>query len=138
MNQAVTDPMKYAYSLWVQLKRHQPAVAAALAVQLEAVGAEWPQREFFGTRSIPLLLASRPNIAPEYDVLPEIAPFYADDPEECEACLEVGDQCRWHRGYGTGHDELRHWLLQVLKENPAITVAEALEQHAAEADGEGL
>ncbi|MFG2844222.1 hypothetical protein ACGF12_13770 [Kitasatospora sp. NPDC048296] len=116
------DPLATADTLWKQLIEHQPAVAAALAMQLRALPANWAQRE---------LGVARPHAALELpagaDVPMEIAPYRADW-EDCPACIECEELCRYHAGRSDGYEALHRPLREACVVDPAVTVANVFER----------
>ncbi|PJE97125.1 hypothetical protein CUT44_14175 [Streptomyces carminius] len=116
------DPLTTADTLWQHLIEHQPAVAAALAMQVRALPEDWSQR---------VLGLARPHAAlelpPTGDVPMEIEPYDAADWEDCPACGEVADQlCRYHEGYTAGYEALNQLLTEAARVDPKATVADAL------------
>ncbi len=97
----MTDPVQVADDLCKRLIVHQPAVAAALALQLRDLPDDWPQR---------LLGINRPYAALELPATPgmpmEIQPYDTSDWESCLACAEFRQLCRYHQGFATGYEAL--------------------------------
>ncbi|WCN07378.1 hypothetical protein [Streptomyces sp. M92] len=87
------DALTTADTLWQRLIEHQPAVVAALAMQVRALPEDWSQR---------VLGVARPHAALELpatdDVPMEIEPYDAADWENCPACGELDRPCRYHEG----------------------------------------
>jgi hypothetical protein len=93
---SLDDPVLAAENLWRRLVEHQPAVAAALGLRVRELPQDWPQRE---------LGVFRPEAAfrlppSEQHTRVEIAP-YDTDWENCGACSEALDLCRYHTGFET-------------------------------------
>jgi hypothetical protein len=129
---AVTDPEAAAADMWGLLKTHQPALAGALAILLRGLPADWPRRHLGVTRPDATLTIPTPTAAP-YDFPPETSPYRATgDPENCPACGETGNLCRWHTGYATAHGYWFNRLLAAVKTNPGITAGTVLDQHIQE------
>lgn len=120
---AVVEPEWHADYMWKQLKKYQPALAGALAVLIRDLGEDWPQREFNVGRPDAVLQAP-PLLVAGYDFEPEIAPYRTTDADDCSACDECFDQCRWHRGYSEAQGEWTKRLRDAVKANPNVTVAE--------------
>ncbi|MFJ1804539.1 hypothetical protein [Streptomyces sp. NPDC088180] len=97
----MSDPVPVADDLWQRLIAHQPAVAAALALQLRDLPDDWPQR---------LLGITRPHAAlelPATSGMPmEIQPYDTSDWESCLTCAEFHQLCRYHEGFATGYEAL--------------------------------
>ncbi|MFE2314198.1 hypothetical protein ACFXC8_13550 [Streptomyces sp. NPDC059441] len=116
------DPVASADALWRLLAEHQPAVAAALAVQLRQMPEDWPLR---------VLGVGRPDTAlalpsPEHPL--EIEPYDPDDWENCGACAGLDQPCRYHSGYIAGYEALNGPLTEAAKVDPTVTVATALKR----------
>ncbi|MZG00964.1 hypothetical protein [Streptomyces sp. SID5614] len=120
-----SNALTTADALWRHLTEHQPAVAAALAMQARALPEDWSQR---------LLGVARPHAA--LDLSPpdglhlDIAPYDASDPENCEPCADNGDLCRWHAGFTAGYDALHGPLTEGVRRDPGVTVKDALRRLA--------
>lgn len=130
---AVTDPLGEAKDLWAALKKHQPALAGALAMTIRAMPSAWPHRELGVTRPDATLTIPANATAP-YDFRPEIAPYRSTrTPEDCPACHEAGEAgnylCRWHTGQADAHDLWFGRLLAAVKADPAMTVDAFMEQY---------
>lgn len=115
------DALTTAETLWQRLAEHQPAVAAALAMQVRALPEDWSQR---------VLGVARPHAAldlPATAGVPmEIEPYDAADWENCPACGELDRLCRFHEGYTTGYEALNQPLTEAARVDPKVTVADAL------------
>ncbi|MDG9687706.1 hypothetical protein QC334_34110 [Streptomyces sp. DH18] len=79
----MSDPVQVADGLWKRLIAHQPAVAAALALQLRDLPNDWPQRLLGITRPHAALELPAPSGMPM-----EIQPYGTSDWESCLACAE--------------------------------------------------
>ncbi|MFF3127737.1 hypothetical protein ACFVRD_36835 [Streptomyces sp. NPDC057908] len=112
-----------AAALWQKLTAHQPGVAAALAMQLRDLPQDWAPR---------VLGIARPHAALELpataNVPMEIKPYNAADWEDCSACAEVDQSCRFHEGYMTGYDALNVPLTEASRVDPTVTVKDALQR----------
>ncbi|MFJ1804502.1 hypothetical protein [Streptomyces sp. NPDC088180] len=119
----MSDPVQVADDLWKRLIAHQPAVAAALALQLRDLPEDWPQR---------LLGITRPHAALELpatlDVPMEIQPYDTSDWESCLACAEFRQLCRYHEGFATGYEALDGPLTDASRLDPAVTVKEMFQR----------
>jgi hypothetical protein len=116
----MTDPLTTADALWRKLVEHQPAVAAALAVQLRGLPEDWPLRE---------LGVSRPDTAlelPTATMPMEVEPHAADHGENCPPCGEDGTHCRFHAGFIAGYETLNQPLREAVRIDPSVTVATVL------------
>lgn len=120
----MTDPLTTADALWRTLVEHQPAVAAALAVQLRDMPEDWPLRE---------LGVARPDAALEFpagaDMPMEVGPYDAADWENCPACSEDG-HCRFHAGFVAGYEILNQPLREASRIDPQVTVVTVLNRLA--------
>ncbi|MDH6544927.1 hypothetical protein [Streptomyces sp. SPB4] len=119
------DPVHAAENLWRRLVEHQPAVAAALAMQVRELPQDWPQRE---------LGVFRPEAA--FRLAPsgqhervEIEP-YDTDWENCGACNQASDPCRFHTGFETGYKALHQPLLDAIALDQTVTAAAVLQRLA--------
>lgn len=115
-----------ARTLWEHLVQWQPATAADLAIHLRAMPDDWPLRLFDVGRPDAALALPPGAEGEQYpDRAPEIAPY--DDIssfEDCPACGEVGDNCRFHTGHAAGHREAIQPLHVALKARPDMTLRE--------------
>ncbi|MFF8293655.1 hypothetical protein ACF068_31225 [Streptomyces sp. NPDC016309] len=129
---SLDDPVLAAEHLWRRLVEHQPAVAAALGLLVRELPQDWPQRE---------LGVFRPEAA--FDLTPsdelrarvEIEP-YETYWEDCGACSESSDPCRFHTGFETGYKALHQPLLDAIALDQTATVAAVLQRLASE-DSDG-
>ncbi|MFE9700566.1 hypothetical protein [Streptomyces sp. NPDC006270] len=119
----MTDPVQAADDLWKRLIAHQPAVAAALALQLRDLPDDWPQR---------LLGITRPHAALELpatsDRPMEIQPYDTSDWESCLACAEFRQLCRYHEGFAAGYEALDGPLTDASRLDPTVTVKEMFQR----------
>jgi hypothetical protein len=134
----VTDhpnPMTAAASLWEQLLDYQPATAAALLRQLRAMPDDWPLR-VFGVGRADAALDIPPAAHGELfdDRPPEIPPYAEHDFDGCPACVETGNNCRYHEGYVTAQGEDLRAMLDAVKANPEISLRDHLRQMNDEAE----
>ncbi|MFD9453467.1 hypothetical protein ACFWBC_10295 [Streptomyces sp. NPDC059985] len=121
------DPMATADDLWRRLAAHQPAVAAALALKVRDMPADWVLRELGVSR--PEAALTLPFSDPEHRV--EIEPYDGADWENCPACGEsIDDFCRYHRGYMAGYDALHRPLLDAVTLDIDVPVRVALQRLA--------
>ncbi|MFD8415478.1 hypothetical protein ACFV2Q_27570 [Streptomyces sp. NPDC059650] len=129
---SLDDPVLAAENLWRRLVEHQPAVAAALGLRVRELPQDWPQRE---------LGVFRPEAAfrlepSEQHQRVEIEP-YDTDWENCGACSEASDPCRYHTGFETGYKALHQPLLDAMALDPAVTVAALLQRLADDGTDDG-
>ncbi|MEV6439856.1 hypothetical protein [Streptomyces anulatus] len=119
----MSDPVQVADDLWKRLITHQPAVAAALALQLRDLPDDWPQR---------LLGITRPHAALELPAttgMPmEIQPYDTSDWEACLACAEFRQLCRYHEGFATGYEALDGPLTDASRLDPTVTVRDMFQR----------
>ncbi|MFE1824623.1 hypothetical protein ACFW9S_37235 [Streptomyces anulatus] len=119
----MSDPVQVADDLWKRLITHQPAVAAALALQLRDLPDDWPQR---------LLGITRPHAALELPATPgmpmEIQPYDTSDWESCLACAEFRQLCRYHEGFATGYEALDGPLTDASRLDPTVTVVDMFQR----------
>ncbi|UPT46766.1 MULTISPECIES: hypothetical protein [Streptomyces] len=119
----MSDPVQVADDLWKRLIAHQPAVAAALALQLRDLPDDWPQR---------LLGITRPHAAlelPATSGMPmEIQPYDTSDWESCLACAEFRQLCRYHEGFAAGYEALDGPLTDASRLDPTVTVKEMFQR----------
>ncbi|MFI0901782.1 hypothetical protein [Streptomyces sp. NPDC020983] len=118
------DPMAAAEALWRTLLEHQPAVAAALAVQLRDMPEDWPLRAFGVGR-----LHAALELPAGADLPMEVVPYDAADWENCPACGEDG-HCRFHAGFVAGYEILNQPLREASRLDPAVTVVTVLNRLA--------
>lgn len=119
----MSDPVQVADDLWKRLIAHQPAVAAALALQLRDLPDDWTQR---------LLGITRPHAAlelPATSGMPmEIQPYDTSDWEGCLACVEFRQLCRYHEGFATGYEALNGPMTDASRLDPTVTVKEMFQR----------
>ncbi|MFF0338079.1 hypothetical protein ACFYUM_36490 [Streptomyces fimicarius] len=96
---AESGPGVAAERVWASLYHHHPRIAAALAILLRDLPPTWEEDLF--TRPAPAPITDR---AGSVSCGPEIAPCAPHDPEDCEACIEAGEPCRYHAGFAAGQD----------------------------------
>ncbi|MER6723334.1 hypothetical protein [Streptomyces halstedii] len=129
-----THSTSRADALWRALTEQEPGVAAALAMQLRDLPEDWAPR---------VLGVARPHAALELPatarVPMEIEPFNAASWEDCAACAELEDLCRYHEGYAAGYEALNGPLTEASRLDPTVTVKDALQRliDADEAAGQG-
>lgn len=105
-----------AQRMWAALFEHTPAVAAALADHLTGLPPTWRQ-DLFQTDDlgqIPAEPHQRGNNGPE------IAPYNSTDWEDCSACAEAQDLCRYHSGFLAGEQYLRGLLATLATDSIAL------------------
>lgn len=92
------DPATEAKRIWASLYAHYPTIATALTDFLTNLPPTW--REDLFTRSS-LSPAPTHPATPELPG-PETAPYDELDWEDCPACAEAQDTCRFHKGVYAG------------------------------------
>ncbi|MFJ3673723.1 hypothetical protein ACIPSE_45500 [Streptomyces sp. NPDC090106] len=110
-----TDPAVDAHRVWASLYHHHPQLAQALATYLRDLPPTWQEDLFtlsHETRSA--------RLVPAPQTLPEAAPYDPMDWEDCPACVEAEDQCRYHRGVIAGMDYQRDLITTALTDDTAI------------------
>ncbi|WP_086798170.1 hypothetical protein [Streptomyces caniscabiei] len=120
---AKSDPDTEAQRLWASLYDHYPQIAAALATFLRAMPDTWHE-DLFTISPYSSRGHRRHGEAPG----PETAPYDAMDWEDCLACLEAQDQCRYHRGVGVGMEYQADLIKTLLSDHAAIEYVQ--ERHA--------
>lgn len=110
------EPATEAKRLWASLYDHYPAVAAALVEHLTALPSTW-KRDLFQTDDITRIpsTTSDPDDVPG----PETAP-YNTDWEDCGACSEAQDLCRYHAGFQAGAQYIRELLATLATDSIAL------------------
>lgn len=121
------DPATEAHRLWASLHSHYPQTAAALAGYLADLPDTWREDLFTRDNS----LTRQP---PEARPGPETAPYDDQSWEDCEACAECQDQCRFHQGVFAGM-EYQADLVKTLLTDPIAQ--EHLQQRHAELERGG-
>ncbi|WP_105973622.1 hypothetical protein [Streptomyces geranii] len=116
------DPDTEAHRLWASLYSHYPQTAAALADYLADLPDTW--RDDLFTRDNSLT-----RLPPEARPGPETAPYDDRSWEDCEACAECQDSCRFHKGVFVGM-EYQSDLVKTLLTDPIAQ--EHLQQRHAE------
>ncbi|WP_331724021.1 hypothetical protein [Streptomyces sp. NBC_00005] len=109
------DPDTEAQRIWASLYEHYRPIAAALAVYLRDLPPTWQEDLFTPS---PDSLAHH-QTDPERPG-PETAPYDALDWEDCPACAEAQDQCRYHRGLFAGMEYQRALIKTVVTDHQAI------------------
>jgi hypothetical protein len=109
------DPDTEAERIWSSLYEHHRPTAAALALFLRSLPPTWHEDLF--TRS-PDSPADRRQ-ASELPG-PETAPYDPLDWEDCPACSEAQDQCRYHAGVFAGMEYQRALIQTALSDHTAI------------------
>ncbi|MEV8435122.1 hypothetical protein [Streptomyces chartreusis] len=108
------DPGTEARRIWASLYEHYRPIAAALAAHLRSMPTTWQEDLFTPCPDSPELrqaTTERPG--------PETAP-YSQDWEDCPACLEAQDQCRYHQGLVEGVEYQRALITTVVTDHLAI------------------
>lgn len=111
-----TDPDTEAKRLWASLYDHYPAIAQALAAFLTGLPPTW--REDLFTRTYLFPAPSGPA-APQFPG-PETAPYDEQSWEDCPACAEAQDSCRFHKGVNAGMDYQADLIKTLLSDHQAI------------------
>ncbi|AVH61732.1 MULTISPECIES: hypothetical protein [Streptomyces] len=112
---AATDPDTEAKRLWASLYDHYPAIAQALAAFLTGLPPTWREDLFTRTYLFPA-----PN-GPATPQLPgpETAPYDEQSWEDCPACAEAQDSCRFHKGVSAGMDYQADLIKTLLADHQA-------------------
>ncbi|MFJ4980360.1 hypothetical protein ACIP6X_34445 [Streptomyces coeruleorubidus] len=92
------DPDTEAKRIWASLYDHYPAIAAALIHLLTDLPPTWREDLFTHSSLSP---APTHPATPELPG-PETAPYDEQSWEDCEACAEAQDSCRFHKGVYAG------------------------------------
>ncbi|MGW2827218.1 hypothetical protein ACWC24_40540 [Streptomyces sp. NPDC001443] len=116
------DPATEAHRLWASLLGHYPLIAAALAEYLNDLPDTWREDLFTTSEN------SRVRQAPKELPGPETAPYDPTSWEDCEACAEAQDQCRFHKGVFAGMEYQADLIKTALTD--AATVEYLQERHA--------
>ncbi|MFG2351952.1 hypothetical protein [Streptomyces phaeochromogenes] len=109
------DPETEATRIWASLYDHYPQIAAALAAFLSEMPPTWREDLFTRSPHSPFAhqqVLERPG--------PETAPYDALDWEDCPACTEAQDQCRYHAGVFAGMEYQRDLIQTALTDHTAI------------------
>ncbi|MFK4103228.1 hypothetical protein ACI2L1_24730 [Streptomyces sp. NPDC019531] len=113
---AASDPDTEAKRLWSSLYDHYPAIAQALAAFLTELPPTWREDLFTRTYLFPAPNGpARPQLPG-----PETAPYDDMNWEDCPACAEAQDQCRYHRGVVAGMEYQRDLITTALTDHAAI------------------
>jgi hypothetical protein len=104
------DPATEAHRLWASLYSHYPQTATTLAGYLADLPETW--REDLFTRDTSLTRQPQQELPG-----PETAPYDDQSWEDCEACAECQDQCRFHKGVFAGM-EYQAVLVRTLLTDP--------------------
>ncbi|MFB8137457.1 hypothetical protein [Streptomyces mirabilis] len=110
------DPVTEAKRIWALLYDHYPQIATALIDFLREMAPTW--REDLFTTSPHSPAATRQTVLELPG--PETAPYDPLDWEDCPACAEAQDQCRYHRGVFAGMEHQRALITAVLTGHTAI------------------
>ena len=92
------DPDTEAKRLWASLYDHYPAIAQALAAHLAGLPSTWQEDLFTRTYLFPAPTGPATPQLPG----PETAPYDEQSWEDCPACAEAQDSCRFHKGVFAG------------------------------------
>ncbi|MDQ1022440.1 hypothetical protein QF035_000022 [Streptomyces umbrinus] len=122
------DPETEATRIWSSLYDHYPQIAAALAAFLSEMPPTW--REDLFTNSSPYSPAVHRQVSERPG--PETAPYDALGWEDCPACAEAQDQCRYHAGFFAGMEYQRDLIQTALTDHTAI---DHLQQRHTELEG---
>ncbi|MCX5355585.1 hypothetical protein [Streptomyces mirabilis] len=110
------DPATEAKRIWASLYDHYPQIAADLAVFLRDLPPTWHEDLFTSSPHSPA--ATRRTVLELPG--PETAPYDPLDWEDCPACAEAQDQCRYHRGVFDGMEYQRALIKTALTDHLAI------------------
>lgn len=109
-------PTNDAQRLWASLFEHYPAIAAALADHLTGMPPTWRQ-DLFQTDDLTQVPADPRR---RDDNGPESAPYNSTDWEDCPACAEAQDLCRYHVGFLAGGQHFRGLLATLATDSIAL------------------
>ncbi|MFE2512664.1 hypothetical protein ACFXC9_30215 [Streptomyces naganishii] len=112
-----------ARRLWASLFEHYKPIAAALAGYLRELPPTWQEDLFTPSPDSPAVHRPDPGRPG-----PETAPYDVSW-EDCPACLEAQDQCRYHAGVLAGMEYQRDLITTALTDHTAI---DQLQQRHAE------
>ncbi|MEU2739378.1 hypothetical protein ABZ656_29425 [Streptomyces sp. NPDC007095] len=118
------DPATEAKRIWASLYDHYPQIAAALAVSLREMPPTWHEDLFTSSPHSPAATLRTVLELPG----PETAPYDALDWEDCPACAEAQDQCRYHRGVFAGIEYQRALITTAMTDHTAID--QLMQRHA--------
>jgi len=121
---ATSDPDTEAQRIWASLYDNYPMIAAALAGFLRDLPDNW-REDLFTTGPYSCRGASNSR---EKTPGPETAPYDPMDWEDCKACMEAQDQCRYHRGVSEGMQYQAGLIKTLLNDYAAIDYVQ--ERHA--------
>ncbi|MFE2570658.1 hypothetical protein [Streptomyces mirabilis] len=119
------DPATEAKRIWASLYDHYPQIAAALIDFLQGLPPTWREDLFTSSPHSPA--ATRRTVLELPG--PETAPYDPLDWEDCSACAEAQDQCRYHRGVFASMEYQRALITTALTDHTAI---DQLQQRHAE------
>ncbi|MDL5198669.1 hypothetical protein [Streptomyces sp. ALI-76-A] len=117
-----SDPTTEAQRIWASLYDHYPQIAAALAVFLQGLPPTW-REDLFTSPHAPAASRRTAELPG-----PETAPYDPQDWEDCPACTEAQDQCRYHRGVFTGMEYQRALVTTALTDHAAVD--QLMQRHA--------
>ncbi|MFD5898654.1 hypothetical protein [Streptomyces sp. NPDC060366] len=109
-------PADIAQRLWASLFDNYPSVAAALADHLTGLPPTW-RMDLFQTDDLTQVPAEPGQRG---DNGPETAPYNSTDWEDCAACMEANDLCRFHGGFLAGEQHLRGLLVTLATDSIAL------------------
>ncbi|MEV6841067.1 hypothetical protein AB0N17_42440 [Streptomyces sp. NPDC051133] len=123
-----TDPADEAGRIWASLYDHYPQIAAALADFLRAMPDTWREDLFTTSPHSPAAIPQTRELPG-----PETAPYDPQDWEDCPACAEAQDSCRYHRGIYEGMEYQRDLITTALTDHTAM---DQLQHRHAELDAQ--
>ncbi|MEU9471295.1 hypothetical protein AB0D78_32665 [Streptomyces avermitilis] len=118
------DPATEAKRIWASLYDNYPQIAAALALFLHEMPPTWHEDLFTISPHSPAARRTASELPG-----PETAPYDPLDWEDCPACAEAQDQCRYHRGVFAGMEYQRPLIQTASTDHTAI---DQLQQRHAE------
>ncbi|MFD0008467.1 hypothetical protein ACFVJ4_39680 [Streptomyces sp. NPDC127178] len=110
-----SDPATEARRIWASLYEHHPQTATALAGFLRGMPDTWREDLFTISPHSPAAITQTRELP-----APETAPYDPLDWEDCPACAEAQDQCRYHRGVFAGMEYQRDLINTALTDHTAI------------------
>jgi hypothetical protein len=117
-----SDPATEAQRLWASLYDNYPQIAAALAVFLQGLPPTW-REDLFTSPHAPVTRRTTLELPG-----PETAPYDPLDWEDCPACAEAQDQCRYHRGFSAGMEYQRALVTTAMTDHAAVD--QLMQRHA--------
>ncbi|MFK0120799.1 hypothetical protein [Streptomyces sp. NPDC090994] len=121
---SAADPVTEAQRIWASLYNNYPPIAAALAAYLHALPPTWREDLFTAGPDSPATRRAAAGLPG-----PETAPYDPLDWEDCPACAEAQESCRYHRGALASMAYQRDLITTALTDDTAIDQLQ--QRHAA-------